>query len=81
MVRPDGIPEDENWGLTIQNMDEEANIFAMHLLMPSDLLRKHIKGHLAIDDDEQVAKLAAKFKVPTGVMALRLGMLIQEGRL
>jgi Zn-dependent peptidase ImmA (M78 family) len=72
------VTDDENWGLTHERMNDEANVFAMHLLMPSDLLRKHIKGHLAIDDDEQVAKLAAKFKVPHGVMALRLGMLFQE---
>lgn len=63
------------------DMDDEANIFAMHLLMPTDLLRKHIRGRvIAIDDDHEVAKLAAKFKVPNSVMALRLGMLMQDGR-
>lgn len=67
--------------LPIADMNDEANIFAMHLLMPSDLLRKEMRGKpVAIDNDEAVAKLAKKFKVPAGVMALRLGMLMQEGR-
>ena len=63
------------------DMNDEANIFAMHLLMPSDLLRKELRGRrVAIDDDAAIAKLASKFKVPNGVMALRIGMLMQEGR-
>lgn len=61
------------------DMDDEANLFAMYLLMPSDLLIKEMKGkRIAIDDDAAVAKLAGKFKVPSTVMALRLGMLWQE---
>lgn len=65
------------------NMEDEANIFAMHLLIPTDLLRREIgklKYPLAIEDDQAVAKRAGKFKVPTSVMALRLGMLMQDGR-
>jgi len=61
------------------DMESEANLFAMYLLMPSDLLRKEMNGkRIAIDDDAAVAKLAAKFKVPNTVMALRLGMMMQD---
>lgn len=62
----------------LAKMNREANIFAMHLLMPSPLLRKHMPKGLDLTDDKAIAALAAKFKVPASVMAIRLGMLIQE---
>lgn len=59
--------------------EQEANLFAMYLLMPEDLLRAEIKKIRSIDigDDKAIKKLADKFKVSVTVMTLRLGQISQ----
>lgn len=67
-------------GRKVNNTEEmEANLFAMHLLMPEDLLRREIRRMRAFDltNDKHVAELAKKFQVPNSVMAYRLGMLVK----
>jgi Zn-dependent peptidase ImmA (M78 family) len=58
-------------------MDREANYFAMCLLMPEPLLREAVQGMKGFDlsDDKQIGKLADKFKVSISIMAIRLGQI------
>ena len=58
-------------------MDQEANAFAMELLMPADWLRADIAklGGIDIEDDAALAKLAKKYRVSPQVMAIRIGEL------
>lgn len=54
----------------------EANQFAAELLMPEDVLRKHVRalaGSAAVED--AIAELAAKFDVSLEVMTIRLSAL------
>ncbi len=58
-------------------MDQEANAFAMELLMPADWLRADIEkmGGIDLTDDAALAKLAKKYRVSPQVMAIRIGEL------
>ncbi len=56
--------------------EREANYFAMHLLVPSAMLRKELEHVGGIDlsaDDGTLKKLAKKFGVSEAVMAFRIG--------
>lgn len=55
-------------------MDQEADDFAMELLMPEHFLREDMKG-VDIADDRSVARLANKYRVPAATMAIRIGQL------
>ncbi len=60
---------------TIEEMDREANYFAMCLLVPTGLLKEEISklgGHIELSDDDQLKALARKFGVSMMVMAIRL---------
>lgn len=84
-----GRVKDENMDMIeaqrrdIRDMDEEANAFAMELLMPEKFLRADlanlkgfdIVGAVADDLDKNIAKLAKKYKVSTQMMVLRIGAL------
>ena len=58
-------------------MDQEANQFAMALLMPAELVKKELErmGGIDIEDDKAVAKIAKRFRVSNTVMAIRLGQI------
>jgi Zn-dependent peptidase ImmA (M78 family) len=58
-----------------RDIEHEANIFAMELLMPTDFLLKDLKamGGIDVSDDDGVAKLAKKYHVSQALMALRIG--------
>ena len=66
--------------MTPEQMDAEANAFAMELMMPEFLLRPELEklGGIDIEDEKAVRKLAAKFRVSTQMMTLRLGELMRE---
>lgn len=67
-------------GHKVNNTEEmEANLFAMHLLMPEALVRREVRRMRAFDltNDKHVKELAQKFQVPQSVMAYRLGMLLK----
>jgi Zn-dependent peptidase ImmA (M78 family) len=57
-------------------MENEANHFAMCLLMPESVVRKEAKKIGYIDlcatEDENLKKLACKFHVSMALMAMRL---------
>lgn len=63
------------------DMDQEANYFAMCLLMPRDLMQKELDklGELDLCDDAAITQLARKFGVSMGMMALRIHQ-IQKGK-
>lgn len=56
--------------------EQEANYFAMHLLVPSNQLRAELERIGGMDlssDDGALKKLAKKFGVNEAVMAFRIG--------
>jgi Zn-dependent peptidase ImmA (M78 family) len=57
-----------------EEMEREANYFAMCLLMPEKLLRHEVSaiGGLDLCDDEKLKALARKFGVAQGLMAIRI---------
>ena len=63
----------------ISDEDREANLFAIALLMPEELVRKEVaklKRPLDLSDDNcGVKELAKKFGVSITLMAMRLGEL------
>jgi len=63
-------------------MEDEANEFAMHLLVPTDFLKAELAklGGIDIEDEKAVQKLAKKFKVSQQIMTLRLGQLLGSAR-
>jgi Zn-dependent peptidase ImmA (M78 family) len=66
-----------------QRREDEANQFAMELLMPVDFVRAevaHMKGR-DIGDDTTIKELAKKFQVPASIMAIRIGQLRERREL
>lgn len=53
-------------------MNVEANVFAMHLLVPDFLLAKEDLDSLDWTDDRALKALARKFGVTLGVMFIRI---------
>jgi Zn-dependent peptidase ImmA (M78 family) len=53
-------------------MDREATVFAMHLLMPTDILQREIAKIGRPLRDIDVERLADIFQVPEMFMVLRL---------
>jgi len=62
---------------TLEEMDAEANAFAMELLMPANFVRREVKkmGGIDIENEKKLKRLADKFRVSTAMMAIRLGQL------
>jgi Zn-dependent peptidase ImmA (M78 family) len=65
-----------------EQLDEEANYFAMHLLVPTSLLEKEMPAGYEIDltDDKTLIDLAKKFAVPINVMAFRISEVLSKRR-
>lgn len=63
----------------MNDIEHEANIFAMELLMPTDFLLKDLKamGGVDVSDDGDIAKLAKKYRVSQALMAIRIGQLVE----
>ena len=63
----------------VSQEDEEANYFAMCLLMPADFVEAEIKkcGLIDLTDERSpgLKKLARKFGVSEALMTIRLGQL------
>lgn len=57
--------------------DQEANEFAMQLLVPDRLLREAVAKLGGVDpcDDANLVKLAKKFGVSLTIMGIRLGQI------
>lgn len=63
-------------------MEEEANLFAMELLMPTKFLEAEIAkiGQIDIEDEKPMAALAKKFGVSRQVMLWRLAYYLSNKR-
>jgi len=59
-------------------MEEEANAFALELLMPSALLRADIAkmGGVDLTDDNAVERLAKRYRVPVAAMVMQLATVL-----
>ena len=57
--------------MTKEEMDHEANYFAMCLLLPKDLVLKEVK-QLDLCDDDGLKRISRKFGVSLTLMVLRL---------
>jgi len=62
---------------SVERMENEANAFAMELLMPFDWIVRDARG-LDLCDERAVEKLAKKYRVATTVMAVRIGEVRRE---
>ena len=59
----------------IEVQEREANMFAMFLLVPDDMLVKDMSsGKYDLSDDSTVARLARRYDVSKEVMAARLAL-------
>lgn len=63
---------------SLSEQENEANLFAMYLLMPELMVREFCrKNHIKdVTDDRQVKRVATAFGVPVGMAAIRLKELV-----
>ncbi|HEY1171015.1 MAG TPA: ImmA/IrrE family metallo-endopeptidase [Verrucomicrobiae bacterium] len=59
--------------------DDEANLFAMCLLMPEEMVKEEIAklGVFDVNDDRKMKKLAKIFEVSETMMALRIAQIFE----
>jgi Zn-dependent peptidase ImmA (M78 family) len=63
----------------VDDIEIDANAFAAELLMPEALVKAALQErNINIENDEEIAALAKKFKVSIQAMTLRLGRLFRE---
>lgn len=57
-----------------QDEESEANMFAMELIMPEEMLKRDVEGLKAIEQDPEkiINILAERYKVTKMVMTIRL---------
>ena len=60
-------------------MEDEANAFAIELLMPEEWIRRDAKG-IALLDTLAVEKLAKLYQVSVPLMSYRIGQLMERKR-
>jgi Zn-dependent peptidase ImmA (M78 family) len=62
----------------LRQADVEANLFAMELLMPEELVRRELAKHpFDLLDEKKMRKLADQFEVPLTAMAMRIGQILK----
>lgn len=68
---------------TVDNIEREANLFAMALLMPEEWVRTDVKnmGGVDIADGRQIDQLAKKYKVDATLMTMRIAQLYFGARI
>lgn len=68
------------WKEEQKRMDYEANVFAVLLLMPKEILLKEIKKMKGLDltNDKNFKTLCKKFEVTATALAFRLSLLEQK---
>ncbi len=62
-----------------QRMEDEANAFAIELLMPEEWIRRDAKG-IDLLDTLAVEKLAKLYQVSVPLMSYRIGQLMERKR-
>lgn len=53
-------------------LEQEANLFACLLLMPSQCIKEDMKNGFDLGDTGMISKLAKKYDVPENAIAFRL---------
>ena len=61
-----------------EDMESEANRFAIELIMPEEFVLREIKGGINLFDENAIQALARKFKVTPYMMAARIGELMER---
>lgn len=66
----------------MSDIEDAANVFAAHLLVPSSFLKKDLEaaGPVDIDDERLIDRLCKRYKVSRGVMAYRLRLYAADHR-
>jgi len=55
-----------------EEQDREASLFAMMLLIPTDLIHEDLKKPIDLLDEKAFDKLCNKYQVPQGAMLARI---------
>lgn len=67
------LNRDKRSSLGSDYLEIQANQFAAELLMPSELLKKEIKGeYFDLNEDERIKQLAKKYEVSEHAMSIKL---------
>jgi Zn-dependent peptidase ImmA (M78 family) len=61
-----------------KTLEDEANLFAMLLLMPKKFIEEDLKNGIDLTDDKALKVLARKYEVPVTAMAIRIGIYIKK---
>lgn len=63
-----------------EQMEAEANYFAMCLLMPYEFMKKDLEelGEIDVCDDPKIRKLAKKYQVTEQLMMIRIGQVTKQ---
>ncbi len=60
--------------MTSPQIEREANLFAMLLLMPKEFIKKDIETEWDIFDDKIIKILADKYQVPVTALVVRINL-------
>jgi len=63
------MKEDTKW------MENEANVFAVCLLIPEKLIMEDLKKGFDLGDDKTMRDLCKKYDVPLNALAFRISLL------
>lgn len=58
--------------------EDEANLFAMFLLIPKQFLIKDLENGIDLADSKALEVLAKKYGVPLNAMAMRIAIFIKR---
>jgi Zn-dependent peptidase ImmA (M78 family) len=63
----------------LDDMDEEATVFALYLLMPEGMFERDMAG-VDLVDDEKIGKIARKYRVPVACVHYRAHLAREQAR-
>lgn len=61
-----------------KKLEEEANMFAMLLLMPKEMIKMDLENGIDLTDNKSLTDLAKKYDVPLTAMAVRVALFINK---
>jgi Zn-dependent peptidase ImmA (M78 family) len=66
--------------MTNKTLEQEANLFAMLLLMPKQCIAEDIAAGLDLTDNDKLKVLAKKYDVPLTALAIRIAYYLKHKR-
>lgn len=66
-------------GKQIPELEQEANLFACLLLMPSQLIKQDLENGVDLGETGMISKLAKKYDVPENAVAYRILFFKEHG--